>query len=609
MLHLTNRTRHAAIAVTLAAAMAAGLGVMAPGAGSAQAINNAQPDYFVYTALGWTWTLHDFTEVEPSGSWTDLASSADGTRLIVVNGGSLWTSSDSGLTWSARTPAGTGPWETVISSADGAHLLAFNGANQLWASSDGGVSWTQRNTSLPPGFVEIISSSSGAVLAGRVLTGTGNVLYISSDGGTTWQRLTGPEAPYWNGTAISGDGTTLFVAAPGELLVSTDGGLTWAQRPFSGMGSTSRIISSPDGSRLSMANGTQLYTSADGGLTWAQRDLSSGAWSAMAFSADGGTMTAMTTMGQVYISDDSGSTWSARYQTSDAGQQPYPYCPFGPITVSDAGDKWAGVCYHLLLTAAPTAAPTTVDHSFTTPADQPITITADDLRAGSTWSDGSTNWLVPVDLAASLPGAVTNQWGSVTWAPTVAGTVSFPYKLRTPNGIMSHSATAAPSTVSIAVTPASSPPPPTGPPTAPTAADHTFTIQVGKPITISATELRAGSTWSDGSTGLLVPVASIAALPGAVANPDGSVSWTPTAAGEYSFPYELVTPNGVPSRSAPSVVGITVTPAPPTGPPDPPPEPPWDPLPELPPADTPIPEPPAATPIPEPPAATPVVSG
>ena len=194
-------------------------------------------------------------------SWTAVASSADGTKLVAgTDNGQLYTSTDSGVTWTPR--ASNQKWRSIASSADGTKLVAAAIGGQLYTSTDSGVTWTPR-----------ASSSS------------------------------------WNSVASSADGTKL-VAANGNIYTSTDSGVTWTLR--SGV-SGSSVASSVDGSKLVVANGGgQLYTSTDGGVTWTPRE-SNRNWIAVASSADGTKLLAAVTGygGGFFTSSDSGVTWSA----------------------------------------------------------------------------------------------------------------------------------------------------------------------------------------------------------------------------------------------------------------------------------------------------------
>ncbi len=83
------------------------------------------------------------TPRESSRTWTSVASSSDGTKLLAaVNNGQLYTSIDSGVSWTP--PTGTAQWISVASSADGTKLLAAVSGGQLYTSN--GTSGGQGST-------------------------------------------------------------------------------------------------------------------------------------------------------------------------------------------------------------------------------------------------------------------------------------------------------------------------------------------------------------------------------------------------------------------------------------------------------------------------------
>jgi hypothetical protein len=84
----------------------------------------------IYTSTdsGATWTEAS----APSNNWMSVASSADGTKLVVAaRNGPIYLSTDSGATWS-NSGAPTNEWTSVASSADGNTLVATGGQIYIW---------------------------------------------------------------------------------------------------------------------------------------------------------------------------------------------------------------------------------------------------------------------------------------------------------------------------------------------------------------------------------------------------------------------------------------------------------------------------------------------
>jgi photosystem II stability/assembly factor-like uncharacterized protein len=80
---------------------------------------------YIYTSTdsGVTWTQQTGSG---SRNWSNVASSADGNKLVgvVAFGGYIYTSADSGATWTQQTSAGSNDWYSVASSTDGNKLIA-----------------------------------------------------------------------------------------------------------------------------------------------------------------------------------------------------------------------------------------------------------------------------------------------------------------------------------------------------------------------------------------------------------------------------------------------------------------------------------------------------
>jgi hypothetical protein len=87
-----------------------------------------------------------------------VASSSDGTNLVAVSikigasGGLIYTSSNSGATWT-QTTAPRQDWQEVASSSDGTKLVAVSSnlvatghpvGGFIYTSSDSGATWTPR---------------------------------------------------------------------------------------------------------------------------------------------------------------------------------------------------------------------------------------------------------------------------------------------------------------------------------------------------------------------------------------------------------------------------------------------------------------------------------
>ncbi len=130
---------------------------------------------------GYTWIR--YTDIgSDQHYWTSLASSADGTKLVATKtnnqGGFLYTSTDSGVSWTKNTSLNPTLWAGVSSSADGTKLAVVeleslvgersNEIGYIYTSTDSGVTWTEQTTAGGDGgqyWSEVVSSADGSRLA------------------------------------------------------------------------------------------------------------------------------------------------------------------------------------------------------------------------------------------------------------------------------------------------------------------------------------------------------------------------------------------------------------------------------------------------------------
>jgi len=152
--------------------------VASSGTGSNLVATASSQQIFTSTNGGINWTGRETARL-----WTCLASSADGSVLVggVGTSGFIYTSTDFGATWVPNTVALN--WAGVACSADGARMIAVANGGGVYVSQDTGVSWQIRNT-LPTGltFTGAASSSDGTTLA-AVANASG--ILVSSKTSTT----------------------------------------------------------------------------------------------------------------------------------------------------------------------------------------------------------------------------------------------------------------------------------------------------------------------------------------------------------------------------------------------------------------------------------------
>ena len=247
-----------------------------------------------------------FSPRETNRGWWSVASSADGTKLVaVVKLGMIYTSADSGLTWTPRES--NRDWEQVASSADGNKLVAIVSNGQIYTSTDSGLTWTARESNRF--WLTVASSADGTRLIAGAGGAVGTGVFVSHDSGVTWQQH--GIAQGYTAVASSADGTRLYAGASGSVIYSSiDLGATWSVSLNQGQFWQSLTTSADGGTVAATFLGGQIFTSTDGGATWAPRQ-SARDWRSLTSSASGNTLAAVVTGGQIYISKDSGVSWVA----------------------------------------------------------------------------------------------------------------------------------------------------------------------------------------------------------------------------------------------------------------------------------------------------------
>lgn len=180
-------------------------------------------------------------------------------------------SSDDGVTWASRAPAGTRFLfeESAAISGDGSVMYAvwsdwgagYEGKSKVYRSTNDGVAWSEITANLPEAAVTantgyrnyavVDTNNTGSVILigsrGSSTFGTGyqtGYLYLSDDSGTSWTKQTGPGSTHWASVALNASGSKMFAAIGRDLTIS---GTIW--------GSGLNLISSSSVNGLSFNGG------------------------------------------------------------------------------------------------------------------------------------------------------------------------------------------------------------------------------------------------------------------------------------------------------------------------------------------------------------------
>ena len=282
------------------------------------------------------------------GNWSTCCCSADGTRMIVGNSTTkIYTSIDSGVTWSEETGSFNGPCMSIACSADGKKLVASynNPIRRIWTAVDSGSGyiWTE-HTNWPDGDgnminVHLASDANGIKLAATSQWPGGpdpsyRYIYTSTNSGANWARAGNSPEQQWYGITSNSTGTELAACVWfGHIWVSHDSGTTWTEEyptgdPTISAGGWMDITYSADASVLaavvfSVTSGVDgtIWISNDQGATWFKpttHPVLSGdpKWYSITVSPDGSKLTCVldaknTTDYAIWHSYDGGINWSA----------------------------------------------------------------------------------------------------------------------------------------------------------------------------------------------------------------------------------------------------------------------------------------------------------
>jgi len=316
-----------------------------------------------YLYTNWNGLISNWQQTSaPNEPWVSVASSADGRKLVAVWSSydpvsytwssGIYTSTNSGATWTAQTNAPNEVWSVVASSADGTKLLLTDGA-YIYTSTNSGASWTQRQSAPPGGgWSDVCSSADGTKLV-AVAPGDTNYpnplvggIYTSTNAGATWKQTSAPTNYFWLHVACSADGSKVaataeysYVGPGGGIYISTNYGGTWTWAYDS---DGYDVCSSVDGSTLVTAeyqsSCNYIFVSTNSGATWMPQlpgDLLL-YWDTFACSGDGTKLAGCaydhSLIGQIYISTD---FWATAIQPS----APAPTGTYGTFAFSADGTK------------------------------------------------------------------------------------------------------------------------------------------------------------------------------------------------------------------------------------------------------------------------------
>lgn len=269
----------------------------------------------------------------PITNWSCVASSADGTKLAAaVNGGGIYVSTNSGLTWTETESAAS--WISLACSADGTQLFAAPAKDYLpiYRSTNSGANWQVTGSGSDFWTCVVCSADANSLAA----TSGGYAVTVSTNSGATWARLSPTPTPadfLITRVASSADGGSLdviFQSSSYAVLEATPAAAQNAGRPVVvfGHGVCPSLAVSAEGTRIAaVVNNTLGLTPTNSGTLFACDGSGANAvtnyntitnWTSVACSADAKRLVAVASGGAIYTSNDSGVSWVSDAAPSSA---------------------------------------------------------------------------------------------------------------------------------------------------------------------------------------------------------------------------------------------------------------------------------------------------
>lgn len=273
-----------------------------------------------------------------STNWGWLVSSADGTKLVALNGNDFYSTTNSGATWQKATNQpvlSNAEWSALAGSADGVKCVAtafyssfpVGGNGGIFVPTNSGMSWAR--------MTNLFSMSPVACSTdGNEMVAAGSSIYTSTNSGTLWVKTGAPNAS-WSALTSSADGTKLFAAIfGGGIYLSTNSGGTWV---ITGAPSKNwfNMVSSADASRLAAVDYHHaIFSSTNAGATWVSNSLPVAPWHNIASSAAGNKLVAVATNGFIYTSTNFGVTWYSNNVPTNSWSASASSADGGKLTVA-----------------------------------------------------------------------------------------------------------------------------------------------------------------------------------------------------------------------------------------------------------------------------------
>jgi len=219
---------------------------------------------YIYTSTN---SGANWTEQTNSGTynWISIASSSDGTKLFAVaNSALIFKSTDGGTTWSSQSFSSMGfppyfpSFNSITCSSNGstvaATVIMTGSRDNIYTSTNSGSTWTERTTAGSRYWSSIASSSDGTKLAAAV---SGGSIYVSTDSGASWNSESGAGSRNWTSITSASDGGILAASVSSASAWTRVEGAPTPPVAFFPNSISGRVIQT-DAYGLNVSNGSPL---------------------------------------------------------------------------------------------------------------------------------------------------------------------------------------------------------------------------------------------------------------------------------------------------------------------------------------------------------------
>lgn len=182
------------------------------------------------------------------------------------SGETIFYSDDSGSTWNNTTGGPTTAQIYAFHSLNG--LLFASTGGSVYKSSDEGLTWASKGTNL--GAVISITSSGGVLFATSTAP---NGVWVSVDEGETWEQSSNQFVTNFDrsGDLVYAFGDRVYyLSQTANLFVTTDNGASWSRiaYPAGGQQPKSAYRNQGRGYVKTQSSDDRIYLTYDGGRTW-----------------------------------------------------------------------------------------------------------------------------------------------------------------------------------------------------------------------------------------------------------------------------------------------------------------------------------------------------